>query len=161
MGPSVCLVSEGSSASAIRWPADVGLMTSMSLKVGGEMVRSCPGKCVFRGLSFGWRSLLGGTETSISTHKAQPEARGSKEHCGGIRGGQVCVPPGSRRLDRSVRCCHHSGELRGALLRVHIAQDLLKQQPEAVVFRQEHRCSCNEPSDLVTHSSLPKQPVLM
>lgn len=48
----------------------------------------------------------------------------------------------------------------GALLRLHIAQDLLTQQPEAVKFRQEHRCSCNEPSDLVTHS-LRKQPRLM
>lgn len=48
----------------------------------------------------------------------------------------------------------------GTLLRLHIAQDLLTQQPEAARFRQEHRCSCNEPSDLVTHS-LPKQPLLM
>lgn len=48
----------------------------------------------------------------------------------------------------------------GTLLRLLIAQDLLTQQPEAAKFRQEHRCSCNEPSDLVTHS-LPKQPLLM
>jgi len=138
-------------------------MTNVSLKnrhfsFCGDMVRSCPGKCALRGLSFGWRSLLGGTETSISARKAQPEAQGSKERCGG---GWPGIAAGSRRLCGSARFCHRSGELRGTLLRLHIAQDLLKQQPEAAVLRQEHRCSCNEPSDLVTHSSLPKQPVLM
>lgn len=66
MGPSACLLGEGSSAGTAWWPAAVGLMTSMPLELGGEMVKSCPGKCVFQGLSFDWRSLLGGTETSIS-----------------------------------------------------------------------------------------------
>lgn len=51
------------------------------------------------------------------TCKAQPGARGSNGCCGGGQGGWVCVPPGSRRLQRLVWCGHHGGELWGGSAR--------------------------------------------
>lgn len=96
------------------------------------------------------------TETSFSPHMAQPGTQSSKDCSMGI-GDAWCV---SLLAVEAVQVGVLLSPQWGAEGTLHIAQDLLTQQPEAEKFRQEHRCSCNEPSDLVSHSS-PKQPLLM
>lgn len=179
MGPSVCLVSKAASASAVS--AAVGLVASVSLNLGGEMIRSCPDTRVFWGLPFGWRALLGGTEMSISPRVAWPGAQGI-EGRGGEQGGRACVPAGSQRRYRAVMGRYGSvrvgmdqyGSVRAGTGRASV--------PRAGTCRGLcagcalcRACGNGRPrqrsggkstgvrvmSPVVTHSSLPKQPVLM
>lgn len=136
-------------------PCRCGSQDKHVLEACWKMARSC----VFQGLSFAWRSLQAEQrpDSQCTRHSLGPGA--VRIALWGLEMPGVC-PSWQPEAVQVCVLLSPQWEAVGTLLRLHIAQDLLTQQPEAAKFRQEHRFSCNKPSDLVTHS-LPKQPLLM